>query len=599
MLTTLRITGFAVVDQVEVRFGPGLNVLTGETGAGKSLLVGALHLVLGGRMSADLLREGAEEASVEALFELPADHPALSRLEAAGVPARDGAGDGVAELLVRRVVSRAGRGRVFVNGALCTVAILEGAMRGVVDVTGQHEHVTLLDAATHLDLLDAFAGAAAPGGLRARYLEAFEALSALVREARTLADDEGERARRADYLAFQLEELENVDPSPGEDARLEQERKVLAGAARLAEAARIAEAIAYGDEGSAAERIGQALRALQESSALDPRLEEVLSLLRSAAAEVEEAGRSLSRYAGALGGDPDRLAEIDDRIAVLRGIARKHGGSLEAAISRREAMKAELAGLAGEEGRREEVARAVAGRAGEAAGLASELGRERRRAAQAFCRAVARELTGLAMSRCRVEVAFSAPGGSIEAGGHRLGASGAETAEILIAPNPGEPARSLGRVASGGELSRVLLAVKRALSRADPVRSYVFDEVDAGIGGAVAEAVGRVLAEVARDRQVICVTHLPQVAAFADLHARVEKRVAGGRTTTGVVPLPDDADRRAEVARMLAGQTVTASALEHAAALISAAREPGKPDAGRPPRAPVRAARARGAVARA
>src|SRR5512137_1258651 len=230
MLTTLRITGFAVVDQVEVRFGPGLNVLTGETGAGKSLLVGALHLVLGGRMSADVLREGADEASVEALFELPADHPALERLESAGVPARGGADDGVAELLVRRVVSRSGRGRVFVNGALCTVAILESAMRGLVDVTGQHEHVSLLDASTHLGLLDAFAGAAAPGGLLARYRASFESLAALVRE-----------------------ERDGVDPRPGEDVALEQERKVLGGAARLVESARAAEAVAYAEEGSAAE----------------------------------------------------------------------------------------------------------------------------------------------------------------------------------------------------------------------------------------------------------------------------------------------------------------------------------------------------------
>ncbi len=599
MLTTLRITGFAVVDQVEVRFGPGLNVLTGETGAGKSLLVGALHLVLGGRMSADVLREGADEASVEALFELPADHPALARLEAAGVPARDASGDGLAELLVRRVVSRAGRGRVFVNGTLCTVAILEGALRGVVDVTGQHEHVSLLDAGTHLDLLDAFAGASAPGGLRARYREAFEALASLAREERALAEDEGERARRADYLAFQLDELDTIDPSPGEDVLLEQERKVLAGAARLAEAARGAEALAYGEEGSAAERIGQALRVLQEASALDPRLEETLSLLRSAAAEVEEAGRSLSRYAGGMGGDPERLAEVDDRIAALRGLARKHGGSLDAALARREAMKGELAGLTGAEGRRGEVGRALAERAGEAAGLAAGLGRERRRAAQDFCRTVTEELEGLAMSRCRVEVAFSEPGGAIEAAGHRLGAAGAETVEILIAPNPGEPSRSLARVASGGELSRVLLAVKRALARADPVRSYVFDEVDAGIGGAVAEAVGRALADVARDRQVICVTHLPQVAAFADRHARVEKRVAGGRTTTGVAPLESEGERRAEVARMLAGQTVTASALDHAAALIAAAREPERRASRPAPRVTARSSRPRGAVARA
>ncbi len=591
-----------MVDRVEVRFGPGLNVLTGETGAGKSLLVGALHLVLGGRTGAEILRDGADEAWVEALFELPADDPALERLEAAGVPAREGASDGVAELLVRRVVSRTGRGRVFVNGALCTVAILQGALRGLVDLTGQHEHVSLLDAGSHLDLLDAFAGCAGPEGLRARYRSTFEALSALVREERALAEDEGERARRADYLAFQLEELRGVDPRPGEDEELERERKVLGSAARLSEAARQAEGLCYGEEGSASDRIGLALRALQDALGLDGRLAEPAALLRSAAAEVEEAGRQLARYAGAVEGDPQRLAEVEERVAALRALARKHGGTLAAAISRRDAMQAELESLSGAGGRREELAREIALRAAEASRLAAELGRERRRAARDFCRTVAEELGDLAMARCRVEVAFPAPSAALEVGEDRLGPGGAETAEILIAPNPGEPPRALSRVASGGELSRVLLAVKRALSRVDPVRCYVFDEVDAGVGGAVAEAVGRALADVARDRQVICVTHLPQVASFARWHARVEKRVAGGRTSTAVVPLETDADRQSEVARMLAGQTVTASALEHASALMAAARKVDgprpAPARGHAHRAPARP-RARGQAARA
>ncbi|HET8734102.1 MAG TPA: DNA repair protein RecN, partial [Anaeromyxobacteraceae bacterium] len=486
-----------------------------------------------------------------------------------------------------------------VNGVLCTVAILESAMRGLVDVTGQHEHVSLLDPSTHLGLLDAFAGAAAPDGLLSRYRAAFDALSALVREERALAGDEGERARRADYLAFQIEELDAVDPRPGEDAALEQERKVLSGAARLADAAGAAEGLAYAGEGSAAERIGQAVRALQDAAGVDPRLDEPLALLRSAAAEVEEAGRTLARYAGSLEGNPERLAEVEERIAALRGLSRKHGGSLEAAIARRDEMRAELAGLTGAEGRRDEVARALAVQAQAAAALAAELSGQRRQAARAFCKAVSRELEALAMSRCRVEVSFSEPAGALEAAGHRLGAGGAESAEILIAPNPGEAARPLARVASGGELSRVLLAVKRALSRADPVRSYVFDEVDAGIGGAVAEAVGRALADVARDRQVVCVTHLPQVAAFAGLHARVEKRVAGGRTVTTVVPLEGDGERRAEIARMLAGHTVTASALEHAAALLAGARKAGEGAARRSPRALARPGRSRGETARA
>jgi len=572
MLTTLRISGLAVVDQVELRLGPGLNVLTGETGAGKSLLVNALHLVLGGRAGADVLRDGAEEAVVEALFELPGAHPAFYRLEAGGVPRPEAGPDGTAELLVRRVVSRVGRSRVFANGALCTLGMLEAALRGVVDVTGQHEHVSLLDAATHLDLLDAFGGLAAAGGLRERYREAFGGLAALVREDRALAEEEEERARRTDYLSFQLRELEEVDPVPGEDGALEAERRVLAGAARLGEAARAAEEMAYGEEGSAAQRIGQALRALSEAALLDPRLAGPLEMLRSAAAEVEEAGRELGRYASGLGGDPDRLQALDDRLAAVRALARKHGGSLDAALARREEMRAELARLTGSGARRSQLGKEIEERGAEAARLAAELSRERQRSARAFSKAVTRELDALAMARCRLEVALAPPDGALEVSGRKLGPGGAEGAEILIAPNPGEAARPLARSASGGELSRVLLAVKRALSRADPVSTYVFDEVDSGIGGAVAEAVGRALADVARERQVLCVTHLPQVAAFGDRHCRVEKRVSGGRTAVEVVQLDDEEDRRAEVARMLAGQTVTASALEHASALIAAAR---------------------------
>ncbi|HTP53193.1 MAG TPA: DNA repair protein RecN [Anaeromyxobacteraceae bacterium] len=589
MLTTLRISGFAVVDQAEVRLGPGLNVLTGETGTGKSLLINALHLVLGGRMGGEVLREGADEAVVEALFELPIGHPALGRVAAAGLPVPEPGVEGAVELLVRRVVPRSGRGRVFVNGALCTVAILEAVMRGVVDITGQHEHVSLLDGGTHLPLLDAFAGVAGPGGLGERYRAAFDSLSAAVREERALARDEGERSRRADYLAFQLRELDEADPQPGEELALERERRVLAHSLRLAKAARAAEALLSGEEGSAVEGMGRASRALAEAATLDPRLESSLALLRSAAAEAEEAGRQLGRYAAGLEGDPERLEVLDDRLHELKALARKHGGTLDQALAHREEMRLELARLEGSGERRAGLAGEVATRLAEAVRLAEELTRGREKGARAFCRAVAANLATLAMARCRVEVNFRPAEGALEEGGHRLGPSGAETAEMLIAPNPGEPPRPLAKVASGGELSRVLLAVKRALSRADPVSCYVFDEVDAGIGGAVAEAVGRALAEVARDRQVLCVTHLPQVAVFASRHCRVEKKVAAGRTATTVVSLEGADERRSEVARMLAGHIVTPSALEHARALFAAAR--GGDDHSEP-------ARPRGAAAR-
>jgi DNA repair protein RecN (Recombination protein N) len=570
MLTTLRISGLAIVDEVEVRLGPGLHVLTGETGAGKSILVNALHLVLGGRASSDLLREGADEASVEALFELPPGHAALARVEAAGLPAPPGG-----ELLVRRTVARAGRGRAFVNGSMVTASMLEELMRGLVDVSGQHEHVSLLDPRTHLPLLDAFAGTSEPGGggsLLARYREAYGGLAARLRERAALRSADGERARRLDYLAFQLREIEAADPRPGEDRELEQVRKVLAASEKLREAARAAEGLAYGEEGSASERLGRAQRALADAAHTDPRLEGPLALLRSAAAEAEEAGRELSRYADALGGDPERLAEAESRLELLRQLSRKHGGSLEALLARCEEMRGELRGAEGSGERLAAVEREIERLGPEALALARELSAARREAAGRFARAVKRELVALAMGRCDLEVSFGPPDGGEEHGGVLLGPDGAERAEVLLAPNPGEPARPLARIASGGELSRVLLAVKRAQMRTDPVPTYVFDEVDAGIGGAVAEAVGRLLAEVSRGRQVICVTHLPQVAAFADRHHRVEKRVAGGRTGVQVQPL-DPAEQQREVARMLAGQTITASALEHAAALIGAAQQ--------------------------
>jgi DNA repair protein RecN (Recombination protein N) len=502
---------------------------------------------------------------------------------------------GVAELLVRRVAPRGGRGRAFVNGALCTVAMLEDALRGMVDVSGQHEHVSLLDPATHTELLDAFAGTDVPGDggaepLLLRFRAAHAALAALVRERERLAADEGERARRADYLAFQLRELDDADPRAGELEALEDERRVLASAEKLREAARAAEALAYGEEGSASERVAQAARALAEAALLDRRLEAPLALLRSAAVELEEAGRELGRYAESLGGDPARLTEVEDRLEVLRSLARKHGGSIDAAIARRNEMREELAQLSGGGERLRALEPEIDARGREALVLAAALTRARTDAARTFSETVRRELDGLAMGRTRVEVALLEPDDGVDAGGRVLGPCGAERAEIRIAPNPGESPRPLARIASGGELSRFLLAVKRTLARRDPVATYVFDEVDAGIGGAVAEAMGRVLADVARGRQVICVTHLPQVAAFADRHHRVEKRVASGRTHTAVALLETAETRQGEVARMMAGATITESALEHAAALIAAARAPASAsDRGQRP-APARAA---------
>jgi DNA repair protein RecN (Recombination protein N) len=553
MLELLRIRAFAIIEELEVHFAPGFNVLTGETGAGKSILVEALHLLLGGRAQADSVRTGAEEAEVQALFR-PRDPAACdARLAALGLPAAGG------ELVVRRTVQREGRSRAWVNGALATAAQLQQATRGLLDISGQHEHVGLLDAALHLDLLDAHAQLLP---LRADYAAAFAALAEAERARAQLDSDESQRAQQAEWLKFQLDELAKADPQPGEDEKLAQERRVLAAAEKLRAGAEEAEALLA--ESPAA----RAARRLEELAVIDPALAALAQSVRGAAAEIDEAVRELSRYASRSGGDPQRLEEVDERIEVLRKIARKHGGTLALALARREQMTRELTLLSNHDEelarRSEEVRRLAAA----ARALAEKLSAKRRSAAAGFSKAVAGELAGLGM-KSELDVRFSpVSDGAIDG----LGPRGLESAELLLSPNPGEELRPLSRIASGGELSRVLLAVKRVLAESDPVDAYLFDEVDAGIGGATADAVGRALAAVARRRQVICITHLPQIAVFAGKHLTAEKEVLKGRTHSRVASVEGD-DRIRELARLLSGK-VTDVALEHARELLTAAQEP-------------------------
>ena len=562
MLELLRVRAFAIIEELEVHFAPGLNVLTGETGAGKSILVDALHLVLGGRAQSDVVRTGAEEAEVQALFR-PRDPAATdARLQALGLPAAGG------ELVVRRTVQREGRSRAWVNGALATAAQLAQATRGLLDISGQHEHVGLLDAQSHLDLLDAHAQLS-----RSKYEAVFLKLAEAERVRVRLDADESARAERASFLRYQLDELEKTDPKAGEDEALVQERRVLAAAEKLRAGAEEAEALLRSGEEAAAVSASRACKRLDELAQIDPSLAPVGAAVRGAAAELDEAARTLARYAGRAGGDPQRLEAIDERLELLRKLARKHGGSLASALQRREAMKAELGSL---EHHDEALAQAEScvRKLGEQALLLGRALSERRRAAAAgFSRAVASELAALGMARTEIAVRFGTVGeGAIPVEGELLGPKGLETAELLLSPNPGEELRPLARIASGGELSRVLLAVKRVLVETDDVDTYLFDEVDSGIGGATADAVGRALAAVARRRQVVCITHLPQIAVFAERHQVVEKEIARGRTHSRVAPVEGEA-RVQELARLLSGQT-TQVALQHARELLEKARAP-------------------------
>ncbi len=559
MLLALRIENFTVVEEVEVGFGPGLTVLTGETGAGKSILVDALGLLLGTRADADCVRSGAEEAVVEAVFQRS---PGLGvRLEALGLPDH---GD---EVVLRRVVGRAGRSKVHVNGALASVGVLGQLMRGELDIAGQHAHVGLFEAATHQAVLDRREGVAPA---LAAYRAAHAPLVALETERRALDGGGGGHEARAEFARFQLDELERLSPAPGEEPALEAERRRLASVERLRAAALESEALLGGDEGGVCTVAARAARMLEEAARTDPNLGQAASSVLVATSALDEAVGSLRRYLDGLEADPERLAVVEERLDALRRLARKHGTDVASLPARLEALRVECARL---EGRRERLAALEAERSAAEAHAwetARALRRERERAARQLERAMSAELGRLALPRAAFTVQLAPR--------DVLRADGADEVEFLFGPNPGEPVRPLSRVASGGEASRLWLALKRtSMAQGGPEEAgtVVLDEADAGVSGAVADVVGRMVRAVAAGRQVLCITHLPQVAAHADAHLVVEKTSSRGRTWSSVRSLEDGSPRARELARMMSGAIVTSEALAAAEALVRAARAAG------------------------
>jgi DNA repair protein RecN (Recombination protein N) len=539
MLTHLSIQNLALVERIELTMGPGLNVLTGETGAGKSVLVGALSMILGGRAQTDVIRTGADEAIVEALFEVPSGSPLARRLAEAGVEAPDGA------LVVRRTISRSGRGRVLLNGQMATVGMLAAVLRGAVDLTSQHEHVTLLDPDQHLDIVDAYGG---HGGLREAVAEAHAEVQGYRAALEGLELDEAEKARREDYLRFALDEIQAVAPTPGEAEGLEAERKRLRSSHDLVEGVQRAESTLYSEEGAVVDAVGRVQRELVRLAQLDDRLGGLSASASSVLAELEDLARGLSRYQAGLEAEPGRLDAVEERLEQLRRLSRKYGGSLEAVVKAQAEMAVELDTLEHDEARRADLSAALEVALARRAQAAVVLTAAREKAIRGLAKAIQRELADLSMGGTRVEVQLSP---LVEPGPR-----GAEGAELLISPNPGEPLRPMRKSASGGELSRILLAIKQVLADTTPVGTYVFDEIDTGIGGKVAEVLGAKLKAVARGTQVLAVTHLPQVAAYADLHFQVVKGEEGGRTVTRVHPLAEP-ERIEELARMLGGVRIT------------------------------------------
>jgi DNA repair protein RecN (Recombination protein N) len=554
MLEELQIRNFALIDELDLRFEPGLNVITGETGAGKTILMAALELAVGGKASADVIRTGEDEATIEAVFAVRGA-PLRERLAAAGYA---GNGD---ELLVRRAVARSGRNRVQLNGALATLAVLESIGDCLIRVYGQHEHHTLRQSETHIGLLDAFAGHV---GRLVAMGERFGAYHELAERLRKVVTGKETARARADMLRFQVKEIADAALAAGEEEALRQEKQVLGAAEKLAEAARLGEQALYAGENAAAATIRKLSTRLGELVVADPRLGEIAKLVEESSTLVEEAGWRLREYADKVVFDPERLEAVESRLVEIGKLKRKYGESVDAILAFQAAAAGELADLdLGEEGLAALEAE-TAGAENAARQAAAALTQSRRAAGKRLQSRIVEELAALGIKDARFEVRFAPEPVA-------LSARGTDSVEFYFSANPGEDPRSLARVASGGELSRIMLAIKSvALEEADSP-TVIFDEVDAGIGGAVAEVVGRKLAALGRARQVLCITHLPQIAACADHHFAVEKTTAKGRTRSTARKLAAD-ERPEEIARMLGGVKVTAEARRHAEQLLATGR---------------------------
>ena len=554
MLTLLKISGFALIDEAEIAFGPGLTAVTGETGAGKSILVEALGLLRGGRVGADLIRGGRDEARVEAIVELPEASAARARLLADGRAYEDG-------LVVRRTIARGGRGRAHLGGSLATAADLGALVGPLIDIASQHDQQSLTEPESQLAILDAFAENAS---LRDEMAAAYAAQTAAAATLAAFSADARARAEREDLLRFQLGELEAARPVPGEEQALAAERERLRGAEKFYGATAGGEETLYAGDGAVSERIAAVLRDLEPLAALDPALAPQVERLSEAAAAIDDVARDLGRYARGVRSDPARLAELEERLFLLSRLCRKHGGTVADLAARRDALATELAEVARYDDALAERQAAADAANRRAVAAAAALTASRKQSAVSLEKKVSATLRELGFATARLPVVL------FEA--RELGAAGADRVRFLFAPNPGEEPKPLARIASGGELSRVMLAVKQALARTDQVLTYVFDEVDAGVGGGAAEVIGRKLKRIAADRQVIVITHLAQVAAFADAHVRVTKSVARGKTRVAIEAL-SEADRPGEIARMLAGAAPSPQAAAHADEMLRAARQ--------------------------
>jgi len=549
MLVELAVEQIAIIERLNLRFEPGLNVLTGETGAGKSILIDALSLALGERAEAEMLRAGAERAQVTAVFDVSASPRLLARMQELGVVPEEGL------LYLTRELFAGGRSQARINGRPVPVATLKAVGDLLVDLHGQHQHQSLFHTSEQMRFLDEWCGEEVLR-LKAELGECVREVRTLQRELSTLQADARERAHLLDLYTFQKQEIEQAHLTPGEEEELLAEERRLAHAEKLFASAETAYELLTAGEPAAVDLLAQAVRTLEEILPIDADLQPLVENLQNALYAVQDAAADLRAYRDRVEFNTDRLNEVQDRLHLIRTLKRKYGDTVEAVLDYLREVTEKMERLQGGEERAEELMTALRQAEQKAQNLAQELSRLRREGARRFEQAVAQELSELAMPRARFEVKLTPK---------PLDSDGVDAVEFLIAPNAGEPPRPLSKIASGGELSRVMLAIKSVLAGVEDVPTLVFDEIDIGIGGRTAGVVGQKLQSLSQQRQILCITHLPQIASRARAHLLIEKREAEGRTVTAVTPVEGEARVR-EIARML-GDTGE-SALRHAREML-------------------------------
>ncbi len=562
MLSLLKIKNIALIDDLSLEFGKGLNLLTGETGSGKSIIVDSLGVLTGTRASSDLVKEGEEKALVEGLFFIDPDERLRAEFDESGVEIDEG---NEAEIIVRRELSSTGRNRIFVNNQLVTQGFLKKIGIYLADIHGQGEQATLFNPANHIEILDEY------GELedsRAACAEKFREWRRIKSELRNLSEDESEKLQLIDILKFQVDEIGNARLETGEDEKLEEEKKRLNNSEKLADLSGESYSLLYDDDGAVTANLEKVTRKIAELTEFDSGFEQYKEGLDSARAVLEDLAYALRDYKNSIEFSPERLEVIENRLAEISRLKRKYGGSLETVLAHFKESNSRLESIETSELREKELRKHLEKAREAYLSKAEKLHQKRVKAAKKFEKEVEENLTSVALEKAKFVVNFEKPEDITQEASERFFTTkGFETIEFYFSANPGESPKPLAKVASGGEASRVMLILKTSAKTDLNGKTAVFDEVDAGIGGRVAEAVGRKLQELSSIQQVLCVTHQPQVASLADQHFIVEKDINGKKTKVGVRTLGED-ERVEEIARMLAGENITETAREHAIELL-------------------------------